>query len=1034
MSNATTPRCGRRWLLSGLGLLCLGSLGTLSAGDNKLPTADDVKQLQAKYQAEEDALTKSGRAKLFPPQFLEKAEVFAKKAAAALKEGRLLQAKQGFGQARWQLPYLGPTVPDHVSRVLGTLRLRHCGGINQLVYSPDRKWLATGSADRSVKIWDMANGHEQRQFVGHGDYVRTVAWSPDGKLIASAGGDDYIKLWNPTDGKVAHTLRQEKTFVSAVVFSPDSKYLACAWGPHIHIFDAGTGKIARSIDGYTQRVQSLTFTTDGKIMAAAIGDGTIQLFEFAAILQNPAQREYWGKNDQQGASYHVAFTGDKDRLARCYLSGLKVYSVPQTPNNPVGGDELLNIPSPKFGDLPTPPVQFRCSVFSKDGKTLFTGGSDGIIRLYNANTGQLTGTLKGHNAAVTALVWNRDFTELASSSEDHTVRLWPFDIVSQSREFAGHKGEVWMAALSPDGQRLVSASADRTLKVWDTATGNVLHTLEGHKLPVTVALFSPDGSKILSASGDRTLKLWDADKGKEITTFKGHDGTVTAADFSSDGKKIVSGSADKTIKVWDPDAKELQSIPVKSVPTAVLFDPDGKQIASGHIDQTIQMWDAVTGKSVTSWIAHAGAVTGLSFGKGGQLLASCGIDGLVKVWPMANAGNNPEVFAGHKGTVSSVALRADGKLVLSAGADGVVKLWKVGAGGKSSPQDFLGHKDWVSSVAFSKDGYFFVSASMDKTVRLWELTSKEIPLLSEHTGAVKAVAVSTDGTLLASAATDQTIKIWDLKSGEEKMTLRGHAGHAIALAFAPNGQTLYSSGTDRNILAWDLTNGQQLPAVKSWTGLQIPAPVLQVTPDAKKLLAWTPVGPFSTKVKIFDLPAGTVATEGVDQNRNVLAAAFTPDGKTVALAAADGSVRIYLVDQNRMEVQPGGDWFNVKLNVKATSVALARDGKTIAAGNDKGEIKIADVGQRNVLHSLNGHTAKVRVLVISPDGKLLASSGDDNVIKLWDTKSGKMLRQWDIDVPEQIDANFTPQLVFTPDSRQLITANANTTLYVLELP
>jgi WD40 repeat protein len=296
------------------------------------------------------------------------------------------------------------------------------------------------------------------------------------------------------------------------------------------------------------------------------------------------------------------------------------------------------------------------------------------------------------------------------------------------------------------------------------------------------------------------------------------------------------------------------------------------------------------------------------------------------------------------------------------------------------------------------------------------------------------VAVSPDGNLLASAATDQTIKIWDLKTGLEKLTLKGHAGHAIALAFAPDNKTLFSSGTDRNIYKWDVTTGTRFASPNTWMGLQIPAPVLQVSADGKKLQAWTPVGAFSTKVKVFDTANGMLLMEGTDDKRNVLDAAFTPDGKTIALPAADGSVRVYLVNNNQMEIQPGGDWFTFKINVKATSAAFTTDGKTIAAGNEKGEIKIADVAQRNVLHTLEGHKSKVRTLVFSPDGKLLASSGDDNVIKLWDAKTGKMLRQWDIDVPIQFDRNFTPQMVFTPDSKSLITANANTTLYVLELP
>src|SRR5690606_12605884 len=98
----------------------------------------------------------------------------------ALKAGRLLQAIQAFRQARWQLPYEGPEVPEHVSRVLGDLRLRHSGPVKSVAYSKDGQKLATASADRCVKIWNMENGHEALRLLGHGDEVRTIAFSPDG--------------------------------------------------------------------------------------------------------------------------------------------------------------------------------------------------------------------------------------------------------------------------------------------------------------------------------------------------------------------------------------------------------------------------------------------------------------------------------------------------------------------------------------------------------------------------------------------------------------------------------------------------------------------------------------------------------------------------------------------------------------------------------------------------------------------------------------------------------------------------------------
>src|SRR5262249_53052903 len=114
--------------------------------ETRAPTLDEVKAIQEKFRSERDLLVKTGAAKRFLPIMLEKADEMGKRAEEALKNGRLLNATELFRQARWQLPYQSPQVPDkNVARVLGNLRLRHPQEINDVAFSPDGKWLATAS-------------------------------------------------------------------------------------------------------------------------------------------------------------------------------------------------------------------------------------------------------------------------------------------------------------------------------------------------------------------------------------------------------------------------------------------------------------------------------------------------------------------------------------------------------------------------------------------------------------------------------------------------------------------------------------------------------------------------------------------------------------------------------------------------------------------------------------------------------------------------------------------------------------------------
>src|SRR5262249_55965449 len=452
----------------------------------------------------------------------------------------------------------------------------------------------------------------------------------------------------------------------------------------------------------------------------------------------------------------------------------------------------------------------------------------------------------------------------------------------------------------------------KTAKVVESTTGKVLHTLE-HKAGVTVTLFSPDGKYLATGGGERTIKLWDY-AGKLSKSLEGHEGTVTRLDFSSDGKKLVSAGVDQRVKIWDVHSgKELKDIKLPTIAATVAFTPDGQWLAAGCIDQTIRLFRA-DGQPGMVWSAHGVAVTGLAFSPDGQYLASSGVDYLVRVWPVTGGKGDASLtvntaaailLPGHAGPGSGVAFRRDSQHLVSCGSDLVVKLWKIEAGAAKEMQTYRGHRDWVTSVCFSKDGYFVLSTSVDRSAKIWEITSREIPLQSEHTGAVEAVAISPDGKLIASGATDQTIKLWDREQGVEVRTISGHGDAIQALAFTPDGKTLISTGgdKDRSIRLWDVATGQALLLKeahrRNFFNLinAVPYMVAAAGKGGPVLLAWVPGNERYTTLTGFDLTSGEELFSFHDtnskKNRHVQCVSFTPDGKWAATGARDGSVRIF---------------------------------------------------------------------------------------------------------------------------------------------
>lgn len=1026
------------------GLLLISLLG---AQETRIPTTEEVRLLQGKFRKERDSLLQTGAAKRFLPILLDKADEMGQRADKALAEGRLLQASELYRQARWQLPYQSPQVPDkHVARILGNLRLRHSQEINDVAFSPDGKRLATASRDRTVKLWDLENGHELRSYHGHSDSVRRLAFSPDGRLVASAGAERDIKLWDPATGQDVRTIKGQGTYVTSIAFSRDGKTLVVGNDDKaVRLYDVATGDLKRALDKhFNQTVQSVAFNPDGNILAVGVADGFIKLWQYPEVLLKD-RVAYWEQQDaDQLATWLVAFSPDNRTLARIGLDGIKLYHVtpPGAPFQPAA--PRLLIKSPGEWTQTGPKVRFTSLAFKQDSRILFAGGSDGLIYLYDADSGKLTGTYKGHNDEVRGLAFNATGSQLASAGADYTARLWNFDVVLQARDFTHHTDAVWAAAFSPDGQRFVSASADKSAKVVAVGGGKVVHTLS-HSAGVTNVAWSPDGKRIASAGGDKVIKLWNADTGELVKSLEGHHATITAIDFSADSSKLAVADADKRVNIWNVAGKGLVTLnDHPSIAAAVAFSPDGKWLATGSIDQMIRVYDAASGKPGPAWSAHGASVTGLSFSPNGQYLASCGYDYLVRVWPFAGPkgeplstlGTNPITLSGHSGPLSGVAFRRDNQHLVSCGGDMTLKLWRLESGAAKEMQTYRGHRDWITGCNFSRDGFFIVSASVDRSVKIWEITSREIPLLAEHTGAVEAVAVSPNGRLIASAGTDRTIKLWDRTQGLEAMTLHGHTDAIHAVGFTPDGKTLVSSSEDRSIRLWDVATGaervRQPGHLNHFNNLVKPVPYFVIAPDNKTLFIWLLHGERGSTIKALDLDSGEELFSFND-SRNILTVSFSANGKRAALGARDGLVRIWDLEKKGVQL-PGGDWLIFDKGTSLGDLALTPDGNTLVATSEKGDIKILDVGKRTVLHTLaKAHERRITACLVSPDGKRFATVGQDNVVKLFDMK-GEALRQWDTRMPVQDRGVFVYSIAFTPDNRELVTANSNTTLFVLELP
>lgn len=248
--------------------------------------------------------------------------------------------------------------------------------------------------------------------------------------------------------------------------------------------------------------------------------------------------------------------------------------------------------------------------FSPDGRTLASGHQDGTIILWNASTGRESATLRGHDKTVRCVAFSPDDKLLASASVDQTVKLWNVRTRELWRTLA-HEGLVGSVAFSPSGRELATG-CDKTVRLWSVANVQEQRTFT-HSETVNSIAFSPDGKRLATGSGALVfsveggdVSIWDLETGKRLTWIMTPMSPVLAVNhvaFLPDRKTLVftiSRSAlasDSNIVLWDLEKnQETQRIMERSL-SAVAVSPDGKKLASVCFAETaIKLWDLRMGK------------------------------------------------------------------------------------------------------------------------------------------------------------------------------------------------------------------------------------------------------------------------------------------------------------------------------------------------------------------------------------------------------------------------------------------------------
>ncbi len=524
--------------------------------------------------------------------------------------------------------------------------------------------------------------------------------------------------------------------------------------------------------------------------------------------------------------------------------------------------------------------------------------------------------------------------------------------------------------------------------------------------PILVAL-SADGKTAATASLARPVKLWNLAEGKETVHLAGPGEPAVALNFAPDGKGLVL--------------------------TTIRKGGGGK---FGFNIKAVQAASAGKGKPSLQPLLDLFAVYSLSPNHG-KPAPAVALDPARLDRPLAMLFGGPDAYAGlvsgiiplpgHIISPMCLVRSPDRKLLAVGGLEtpipfqplvqsqeGAVLLWDLTA---NQPKCILkGQAGPVTAVAFSPDSKTVAASSFDRTIRLWEVATQKGQARIKGLGAMAlTLTFSPDGKRLASGSADGVIKLWDPHTGQVQETLRGHVNAISSLAFRPDGEALVSASLDGTVKLWDVPPPSE-PLVLH--GLNMTVRAVGLLPDGKRLAAIDRMGTFT----VWDLATGKELARHADRARIVLQAALSPDGQTAAIISLlNEKVRLYDITTGQLRVTLPGPARS------ARCLAFSPDGRVLATGGDDRAVTLWDVRSGRKLAAFAGHREPVLAVAFTRDGRTLAAGCGQWLkrdlpveVKLWDRATGQPGDTF------AISAGSVRALAFRPDGKLLASASGDT--------
>jgi WD40 repeat protein len=579
----------------------------------------------------------------------------------------------------------------------------------------------------------------------------------------------------------------------------------------------------------------------------------------------------------------------------------------------------------------------------------------------------------------------------------------------------GHSNRVECVAFSSDGWRLATGDASGKVFLWDAASRRVIDKLDVSDAPVGRVTFSPDGNKLGTGDLLGRLRIWDLAARRTVWERTGRN--IAGLQFSPDGRSIGFTSGDMTqatnsaahVLNWKTGEELVQAGPCADFEA---FSPDGKlAFVTRKLEVGTEIWDIAARRVVKTIPEWNGSFV---VSPDGRYLAGVGSSRGIFLASLAGPAR-PAFLGGNGGLNLAVAFSTNGATLASAGSDQVLRLWNVAE--QRETGRLLGHTDAITGATYSPDGRLLATSSADQTVTLWPTAREDDAEIITNTW--PPYVLSSDGEKLAAETADAAkgrarVQILDLAthrsttlsqpdttltpgffsadgatfwargqlSAEGKLPLirwevgalarppatvwinLGRANQALSAAANAGGNIFALGQYERQpVTLWRITDGAALGQLTTPPNEYAGAPY-RYSPDGRKLLSYI----YASTIRLTDLGAPN-KTMSVDLRSRTYESDFSPDGKLLAVACEDHTIRLLDASTLREVAILRGHQQQV------TCAAFTPDGRTLASCGSGGVVKLWNLAARREMATLVQGKVEYCFVAFSPDGNTLVAGG-----------------------------------------------------------